>query len=65
MNIKSLIRTGKQRHGAENWLEPFADELGYSFSGLWRIINGESPITKRLTRAFDRLPPRSTSNPND
>ncbi len=58
MNVTTLILMGQERHGTENWIGPFAEELGYSFSGLWRIINQEVPITRRLDKAIDRLPER-------
>jgi len=55
MTRHDIIALGQARHGHENWIGPFAEELGYSFSQLWRVVNGEVPVSRRMELEVERV----------
>jgi hypothetical protein len=55
MNRNDIIALGQTRHGAKNWIGPFAEELDYSFSQLCRVVNGETPVSRRMRFEVERL----------
>lgn len=55
MTRHDIISLGQTRRGAKNWIGPFADELGYSFSQPWRIVNGEAPVSRRMQLEIERI----------
>lgn len=56
MTPAELESIGKARHG-EHWCGPLADEIGWSFSHLWRIANGERAVSRKLELAVKNLKP--------
>jgi hypothetical protein len=45
MNRNDIIALGQARHGTNNWIGPFASDLDYSFSQLWRVkVHGRRPF---------------------
>jgi hypothetical protein len=61
MNNHELERFAAKRHGPL-WIAPLAAETGYSFSGLWRIVNRDGPIPRRLEREIQRLRKPAAAN---
>jgi hypothetical protein len=60
MTRTELTALAIARHG-EHWYGPLSDETGYSFSHLWRISNGERPVSRKLALAVKNLPPTAPS----
>ena len=61
MTRHDIIALGQARHGTDHWIGPFAKELGYSFSRLWRVVNGEAPVSRRMQLEVERVK-RSAGN---
>lgn len=57
MTPKELIAFGESRHGTR-WIGPLADELGYSFSQVWRVAYDGAPATRRLVLELERVKKR-------
>lgn len=55
MTRNDIISLGQARHGVQNWIGPFAAELGYSFSQLLRVVNGEVPVSRRMQLEVERI----------
>jgi hypothetical protein len=47
--------TGRLPLYGEPWLEKMADDIGYSYSQLWRVAYDGAPITRRMQRELDKL----------
>ena len=54
MTPDDIIAFGKARHG-RYWITPLAEETGYSYTQLWRVVTRGKPITRRLVLEIERL----------
>lgn len=55
MTRHDIIALGQARHGKKNWIGPLAQELGYSFSRLSRVVKGEAPVSRRMQFEVERV----------
>ena len=54
MTRNDIINFGMKKYG-KNWIGPLAEEIKYSFSQLWRVSEGEAPVTRRLELEIERV----------
>jgi group I intron endonuclease len=57
----AFIAFSKSRHG-EKWIQPIADETGYSYDQVYGIAYRGRPVGKRLEIIVKKLPKRKPSS---
>ena len=58
MTKEELNAIGKSRHGETRWIRPFAQELGFDRSTIWKAANGRNPVSREIEQAVRLLPKR-------
>ncbi|MHC5538258.1 hypothetical protein ACYOEI_08520 [Singulisphaera rosea] len=61
MTRRDIIALGQVRHRKTSWIGPFFDELRFSFSQVWRVVNGVSSVSRRMQLEVERV--RMTARP--
>lgn len=62
MTPAEFIAYAQGRHG-EKWIQPMADETGYSYAQLYGIAHRGRPVGKRLEIIVKTLPKRKAITP--
>jgi hypothetical protein len=57
MTSPDFIAFAQGRHG-KHWIQPVADETGYSYAQIYGIAKRGRPVGERLVRIVSKLPAR-------
>ena len=58
MTPEALTAAGKARHPGGPWITPFAKEIAFSRSTVWKAATGRIPVSRDLANAVKLLPKR-------
>jgi hypothetical protein len=64
MTPTDFIAFAQARHG-EKWIQPMADETGYSYAQLYGIAHRGRPMGRRLVVIVKGLPSRKPQPPKE